>query len=378
MIAVRRWIGLAVLCAVALMPVKAAPSVVINADSTVSFEYCGCGKKVKLQGDFHFKGEKETIYSDHDRKVKMVRAEGDSCFRTTIKPLLPEYYTYCFRVDGKRIPDPANPDTAWQKVHKYSVLPIGGSELADWYMPVPQEGKMHYLTWYSSQENIYRRVHVYTPLAYETSDEPMDMLVLIHGINGYEGAWTERGRAIQIMENLVAAGKCRPMILVMPDVNVDPREDRPSHHTLWTNIMNYSRLKRDHRIEHALRELIPVMDSTFRTSNRIAIAGLSDGARMAANLAQTLPDRAYAVGLFSPVINKKQMPADSVMAGCPDDPCVYYAIYVGKKDWMFIPKGRSFHKRMTKASMPHTYEELAEGHYWRTWREALIYFLEKL
>ena len=78
------------------------------------------------------------------------------------------------------------------------------------------------------------------------------------------------------------------------------------------------------------------------------------------------------------MIQKKQLPADSVMSGCPNQPCVEYAIIVGKKDWMFKMNGQRFHKRMNKASFQHDYIEVKEGHYWRTWREALILFLEKI
>lgn len=338
-------------------------SMEVNADSTISFCYCGAAKRVSVQGDFLYADEDSTWYTDHTRRIKM-KKQSDGCFHATTRPISPEMYTYCFRVNGKRKPDPFNNDTAWQKMHKWNVVNIGGSEQADLYSTPDKVGEVIHTSWYSSKEKLRRRVNIYLPAGYETHTEhTYPILYLIHGINGYEGSWSERGRAINIMENLVAQGECEPMILIMPDVNIGVHEDRPSHHTLWNNVFNYPRLCHDHDIEKALIELIQLVDTTYRVSDIRLIAGMSDGARMAANTANALPGYFTAVGMFSPVVHKEQLPKDSA----------YYSIYVGKSD-MFYLNGKRFHKRMVKNETAHRYIETIGGHYWRNWRHYLADF----
>ena len=341
------------------------PSVVVNEDSTVSFCYCGQGKRVFVQGDFQYTGKDSTRYSDmRTRKIKMQRS-SDGCFHVTTKQLVPETYTYCFRVNGKRKTDTHNPDTAWQMTHKWSIVSVGGTPQADLYLQPELKGQLIQTKWYDREENTNRRVNIYLPAAYTDS---LPVLYLLHGINGYEGSWTERGRTIQIIENLIAEGRIEPLIVVMPDCNTGVHEDRPSHHTLWNNVWHYPRLCHDHSLEHAMEDLMLHIDTTYHISGRCAIAGFSSGARIAANIVNRYPNRFQAVGLFSPVVYKEQMPKTDI-------PPFY--IYMGKDD-MFINNGRRFHKRLTKSGIDHFYTENEGGHTWRNWRLYLSDFLTQL
>lgn len=339
------------------------PSFVVNDDRSVSFTYCGRGKHVYVIGDFQYEGSSKH-YTDHSRRVKM-HLQSDGCFHATTKPLVPETYTYCFRIDGKRCPDKQNKDTVWQKVHVWNAVSVGGTEQADLYLPPAQQGEVICTTWYDREEEFNRRVNIYLPAAYD-SQHTYPVLYLLHGINGYEGSWTERGRVIQIVENLIAQGKIEPLIVVMPDCNTGIHEDQPSHHTLWNNVFHYSRLCHDHSLERAMVDLMAMVDSSYQVSGRKGIAGLSSGARIAANIVNRYPDRFESVGLFSPVVYKAQMPQDSL---CPS-----YDIYMGNDD-MFLNNGRRFHKRLDKKGFEHRYTETEGAHYWRSWRMYLTDFL---
>ena len=341
-------------------------SVTVNEDSTLSFCYCGPGRRVSVQSDLLYADEDSNRYTDHTRRIKM-RLQSDGCFHVTTRAVSPETYTYCFRVNGKRKPDPLNPDTAWQKMHKWNVVNVGGSKHADLYRAPLQQGELIRTTWYSTNEKLRRRVNIYLPAAFNRQNLDFPVLYLIHGINGYEGCWSERGRAIHILENMVAEGLCKPMILVMPDVNVGVHEDRPSHHTLWNNIFSYPRLCHDHDIEKGLVELIQMVDSAYPVSGKHYIAGLSDGARIAANTANLLPGYFDAIGMFSPVVHKSQLPADSAMV----------FVYTGKQD-LFHPNAKRFKKRLEKNKTAHCYQETTGGHTWRNWRIYLSDFLRQI
>lgn len=348
----------------------ALQSLVVNEDSTVSFCFCGAAKRVSVQTDMLFAGEDSTRYNDlHTRKFKMHK-QSDGCFHFTTKAVQPETYTYCFRINGKRKPDSHNNDTAWQMIHKWNIVSVGGSPQADLYLPPESQGQLVQTRWYDREEQLYRRVNIYLPAGYEQSaisHQPsvFPVLYLLHGINGYEGSWSERGRVIQMIENLIACDSIAPMIVVMPDCNTGKHTDRPSHHTLWNNVVHYPRLCRDHSFEHALEDLMQYVDTTYRVSDQRYIAGFSSGARIAANIVNRYPGTFQAVGLFSPVVYKEQLPKDSTTA-------IY--VYTGKRD-MFHGNAKRFHRRLEKQKTAHCYVETIGGHTWRNWRIYLSDFL---
>jgi len=350
--------------------------VVVHEDGSVTFRYCGEAKHVKLQSDFQYVGEDSTDYTDHPKNIKMLK-DSTGCFSVTTRPIQPETYTYCYRVDGKRVPDPMNNDTAWQKMHKWSVFTVGGTPYTNLYLPPERQGELIQTHWYCHEEGFARRVNIYLPADYDPDEEPLDVLYLMHGINGYEGAWTERGRVIQIMENMVAQGRIKPMIVVMPDVNFAATEELPSLHTMWNSLMTYSRQKRARIVERSLLDLRVHIDSTYHVTGRNAIAGLSDGARVAANTAKLDPKHFYAVGMFSPVVPRKQRKTDPEIFIDPETALTIYMVFAGKDD-LFYGNAKKLHKRMNKEGIPHEYIVIGGGHYWRAWRKCLIQFLERL
>ena len=225
--------------------------------------------------------------------------------------------------------------------------------------------------WYSHQEQIWRRVDIYVPNKGERlkvkGERSLPALYLIHGINGYEGSWQDKGDAIDTLEALIAAGRCEPMVLIMPDCNKWPFKKRPvDHGNLWKCVTHYGKLSHEHVLEYAISDLIDMIDTTYQVSD-CAIAGLSDGARMAANVANLRSDRIRSVGLFSPVLHKDQLPKDSTQ---------HYSVYVGTKD-IFAPSGKRFHRRMSRAGYSHRFVRFKGNHDWRMWRLCLSDFLEK-
>lgn len=220
--------------------------------------------------------------------------------------------------------------------------------------------------WFSHTENIPRRVDIYLPSGYcDTIRYPV--LYLIHGINGYEGSWQDKGSAIDTLERQIAEGRCAPVLMVMPDCNKWPHKERPDHHgNLWRCLIHYGKLSREHDLELAISDLIDMVDTTYNVSSDCAIAGLSDGARMAANVANKRPDKIRQVGLFTPVLHKDQLPKDSTQV---------FSIFAGKKD-IFFQSGERFNRRLNKIHQPHQFIVLEDSHNWRMWRHCLSQFLE--
>ena len=219
--------------------------------------------------------------------------------------------------------------------------------------------------WYSHYEQTERRVDIYVPEA----DHPLPVLYLLHGINGYEGDWQKKGGAVDTLIQMMQDGRCQPMLLVMPDCNKWIIKQRPlKHGNRWKCVIRYVELSHEHKLEYAISDLMTMIDTTYSVTEYCAVAGLSDGARIAANIANTRPDKIRTVGLFSPVLHKKQL---------PQDPTQSYYIYVGTND-IFKSYGKRFHRRMNRTGNSHEYIEIQGSHDWPVWRKCLSDFLTHL
>jgi enterochelin esterase family protein len=135
----------------------------------------------------------------------------------TIGPLPPGFYTYGYAIDGGlRMPDPSNPNLEvrrWGDTSSF-IVPDGGKNVIE-HRKVPH-GTVHVSFYDSENLNSERMVYVYTPPGYESGKQKYPVLYLLHGNGQIEASWTWTGRANVILDNLIAEGKAKPMIAVMP------------------------------------------------------------------------------------------------------------------------------------------------------------------
>ena len=203
-------------------PQVASP--VVNADNSVTFNLIAPeAQKVQITGDF-LPTQKIKIenYGEFDAPgVADLVKDDKGVWSFTCEPLKPELYTYNMIVDGVKIIDPLNVYNIRDINNLFSVLLIGGDARTDLYKvnKVPH-GTVSKVWYESPTAGITRRCTVYTPAGYETSGKEYPVFYLLHGIGGDENAWSELGRAAQIMDNLIAQGKAEPMILVMTNGNI--------------------------------------------------------------------------------------------------------------------------------------------------------------
>ena len=149
-----------------------------------------------------------------------MQKENDSIWSFTTDNLQPDMYRYSLTVDGVRTTDPSYVHVI-RDVSNLSNVFIVGTGQADLYrVNKVSHGTVAY-RWYDSPTvGKTRRIAIYTPNGYESSNKDYPVLYLHHGIGGDEEAWLGSGRAAQIMDNLIAEGKAEPMIVVMPNGNV--------------------------------------------------------------------------------------------------------------------------------------------------------------
>ena len=196
----------------------------VHADNSVTFNLIAPeAQRVQITGDF-LPTQKIKIenYGEYDAPgvVDLVK-DDKGVWSFTTEALKPELYTYNMIVDGVKIIDPLNVYNIRDINNLFSVLLIGGDARTDLYKVNKVAHGTVSKVWYESPTaGLSRRLTVYTPAGYETSGKEYPVLYLLHGIGGDENAWSELGRAAQILDNLIAQGKAEPMLVVMTNGNI--------------------------------------------------------------------------------------------------------------------------------------------------------------
>ena len=292
---------------------------------------------------------------------------------TTPVPIAPGTYRYNFRVNGARVPDPQATRFSHERVGTNSILEVPGAEGAfQAFDPKVPHGTVSAVEYWSTTLGAKRRAHVYTPPGYMRSATRHPVLYLVHGAGDSDDSWTSVGHANYILDNLIAAGKAKPMIVVMPFGHTP---DRPGADML-TNEDFGNDLSKD---------LIPYVEANFRTLNAPAsraMAGLSMGGAHTLRFGLTNPERFGYVGVFSmglmdtaQVASYEKQNAQALARGAKAFRLVYYAM--GKDDFLYrtVAPTRSL---LDKYGVKHVYNESGGGHTWVNWREYLADFAPRL
>ena len=358
----------------------------IHDNNTVTFRFkAPKAVRVQLTGDF-LPVQKNAKF-EAPGIVDLKEGQEGVWEYTTPEPLKPELYSYSFIVDGLRMNDPANVYLIRDVSTLTNVFIIGGDR-ADFYKvnPVPH-GTVSRI-WYDSPAlGLERRMTVYTPAGYETSGKRYPVLYLLHGMGGDEEAWISLGRTAQILDNLIAQGKAKPMIVVMPNGNAS-QEAAPgeSSRGMVPPTMQVPKTM-EGSYEQAFPEIVKFIDKNYRTikskSGR-AIAGLSMGGFHSLHISKQYPDMFNYIGLFSAAImpNKEvSSPIYENMEGklkvqFDKNPALYW-IAIGKTDFLY-KANEEYRKLLDEKGYKYTYYESDEGHIWKNWRIYLTEFVPML
>jgi len=349
----------------------------INADNSVTFRYVAPdAKEVKLSGDW-MPAEGWTPGS-----VVMKKGEkGLWSFTTEVLPS--ELYSYSFLVDGLKSTDPNNVYLIRDVASVTNVFIVGGGQ-ADLYKVNSVPHGTVARRWYNSPGNEkMRRITIYTPPGYEESKEKYPVLYLLHGMGGDEEAWIALGRTAQILDNLIAQGKAKPMIVVMPNGNV-AQEAAPGESNLGFYKPTFQLPNTmDGKYEETFPDIIKFVESSYRVkaekSSR-AIAGLSMGGFHSLHISRYYPNTFDYIGLFSAAILPDQKVTSKVYENLDEtlktqkaNGYKLYWIGMGKTDFLY-KSGVAYRERLDKIGMKYTYVESEGGHIWRNWRVYLSEF----
>lgn len=363
----------------------------INADKTVTFRLAAPGaQSVLVTGDFLPTQKQKTPHGEFDvpGTAELVKNSNGVWEYTTTSPLSPELYGYTFVVDGLKITDPSNVYLSRDIASVTNMLLVGGDDRTDLYKVADVPHGTVSKIWYNSPSlGMNRRMTVYTPAGYETSGKRYPEFYLLHGMGGDENAWSELGRATQIIDNLIAQGKAEPMIVVMPNGNADleaaPGESPLGFYPPTTQLPK----TKDGSFETSFPEIVNFIDNTYRSipdKQHRAIAGLSMGGFHSKNISRQNPDMFDYVGLFSAAINMREGVTSPVYDNGEEklrvqferQPALYW-IAIGKDDFLYNDNVNYRHM-LDEKGYPYKYRESDGGHIWKNWRIYLTEFAPQL
>src|SRR3982750_2607780 len=157
-----------------------------------------------------------SVIGEIDGKPHPMTKGEDGVWTATIGPLAPDVYNYQFRVDGIVTMDPANPSVklGFGAFPPASMVEIPGDDFDD-AKDVPH-GSVRMETYHSKTLGVPRTLWVYTPPGYDRGNTRYPVFYLLHGSGNIDSSWMLTGRANYIMDNLIAAGKVKPMIVINP------------------------------------------------------------------------------------------------------------------------------------------------------------------
>ena len=301
---------------------------------------------------------------------------ADGVWSVTTPPAVPGFHYYWFLVDGLQINDPRSETYfGYNKETSGIEVPEPGATFYD-IKDVPH-GEVR-MKWYFSQTTAkWRRAFVYTPPGYDGSTARYPVLILQHGSGENETGWTKQGKANFILDNLLAEGRMKPMIVVM-DWGYANKSATPSDYSSFESVI--------------VNDLIPTVDKSYRTiadKEHRAMAGLSMGGSQTLFIALRHLDKFSYIGSFSGR-------AAGIAADTGFEPkSAYNGVFSNANNfnrqikllWFGagteekpIHDGLKSADNALKSSGIHSvfYESPGTAHEWQTWRRCLMEFAPQL
>ncbi len=361
---------LALFCLVFAQPAQpqAAKPIIspeVHADGRVTFRFrMPNAKEVML------------VLEGNPKSTPMER-DADGIWVLTTEPLQPDFYGYSFLTDGVSLIDPSNPRMKPNLLNTQSVVHVPGPPSLPWEINNVPHGVLHRHFYRSAVAGDDRDFYVYTPPGYDSNARtPYPVLYLLHGFSDDASGWTAVGRAHVILDNLIARGSAKPMLVAMPlgygvpqIVSRGPRDPSLGRR----NMEKFS--------EATLQEVLPQVEKAYRVSTdrtQRAIAGLSMGGAESLYTGLNALDRFSWIGAFS-------------SGGLADDLNTIFPrldsgangqlrllwIACGAEDRLIV-NNRKLVDWLKSKGIRYTWVETPGAHTWMVWRRYLADFVPLL
>ena len=326
----------------------------VHPDHRVTFRYYSpAAQQVLLSGEF---------LNTRQRMAK----DTSGVWSLTVGPIQPDIYPYSFLVDSVHVADPNNVYIFTNERFKRSIVDIpGDTPLLHLLQNVPH-GKINYRYYKSGTLKTTRQLLVYTPPGFHQNGKTKyPVLYLIHGGSDTEETWYKVGRTNFIADNLIAAGKAKPMIIVMPYGNV-----RPAPMADFT--------------KDVINDIIPFIEASYPvlTDNRNrAVAGFSVGGGQTLNIGLTNPDKFAYVCSYAPYTATEEF-RKNFIDGSLDSTRLnrqlkLFTISVGTEDFLYEPVKENIAMFEERGLVVKSYI-VGGGHTWMNCRRFLTTSLQEL
>jgi enterochelin esterase-like enzyme/GH35 family endo-1,4-beta-xylanase len=316
-----------------------------------------------------------------DSRINMAKSDT-GVWSVTLGPMQPEVYGYTFTLDGVTLLDPSNPFIKRDVRNNTSILLVTGDDSFFYAVKDVPHGTLSKVWYESPTLKLTRRMYIYTPAGYEESRKTKyPVLYLLHGSGGDEDAWTQLGRAPTIMDNLIALGKAKPMIVVMTNGNATQKAtmgDTPVPTLQEVRQPGTPGGQQTGRFEESLvKDVVPYIESHYRVlknkDNR-AVAGLSMGGGHTVRITLTNPDMFAYIGVFSMGVRSVDQEIENQFKALSSRNPKLYWVGVGSSDQLTFKSTQTLVDLLKKDGFKYIYRETSGGHTWANWRIYLSEF----
>jgi enterochelin esterase family protein len=357
----------------------------ISASNDVTFRLkAPLASSVKLSGNWMPMVANANGQGASRQLVDLVK-DQNGVWSTQVKALAPELYGYTYIVDGVTTLDPANLKVARDGTFRTeSLLYVSGPASELYWAKTGPKGSVHQI-WYDSKTlDLTRRMQVYTPPGYEDSKEAYPVMYLLHGGGGDEEAWPTLGVAANILDNLINAGKAKPMIVVMTNGNPGQAAATVVSPAIPASTLPVGGMGSMLFEKSLVADVIPYIENHFRAKKNKesrALTGLSMGGLQTMNTSFEHPSLFNYIGVMSMGfadmsrfgikldVSKRDQQIEDLKKAKP----ALYWIACGKDDFLY-DSVVTMRKELDKHTFPYQYRESAGGHTWTNWRVYLSEF----
>ena len=331
-----------------------------------------------LRVTFRFRdpNAKEVMLSREGAQRVPMQRDEQGVWSVTTDPLPPDLYGYSFIADGVALIDPSNSRMKPNLLNAQSVVHVPGPSSLPWEIGDVPRGEVHHHFYRSKVVGDDRDFYVYTPPGYDSNAKNLyPVLYLLHGYSDDASGWTAVGRANVILDNLIAQGKARPMLIVMtlgygaPEIVT---RGGPTLRDADARERNYSRFR-----DALFTEVIPQVEKSYRASkdrNSRAIAGLSMGGAESLYTGLNAIDRFGWIGAFSSGGLSEDFDATFPGLDSKANSKLHLLWIACGTDDRLIEFNRKLREWLKSKDIRHTDIETPGAHTWMVWRRNLAAF----
>ena len=312
-----------------------------------------------------------------------MKKSASGAWTLTTKPQVPGFHYYSLIIDGVSVSDPAS-QTFYGCSRWSSAIEVKETGMADFEVQQVPHGEVRTVHYYSKVEETWRPLLIYTPAGYDEGKQSYPVVYIQHGGGEDHRGWMEQGRTAQIMDNLIAAGKAVPMIVVSANSNVRSRNGGMGGGYSWQGMQTFR--------SELIDNVIPFVEKNFRVKkdrkNR-AMCGLSMGGGQSFYIGLRDPDvfanvGVFSTGMFGGISGASNFDLEAEVPGMLTDTKTFnnqfdvFFISCGEQDPRIEYTRSIIVKKMRDSGVNVRFSSYLGDHEWQVWRKSLHEFAQYL